>query len=88
MIKLVSAHLLHDRVLRLVFSDGSEGDFDFESRLARDTALTRPLAVPEYFARFFLELGALGWPNGLEFSARSLHEDLKQAGILRHDATV
>ena len=87
MIKLVSSSLLHDKVLHLAFSDGSEGDLDFAPLLARDTALTRPLAQPEYFSRFFIELGALCWPNGLEFSARSLHEKLRQAGALRHPAT-
>ena len=87
MIKLISSSLLHDKVLRLAFSDGSEGDLDFAPTLARDTALTRPLAQPEYFGRFFLEIGALCWPNGLEFSARSLHEKLSQARSLRHTAT-
>ena len=72
MIKLASASLLRDKILRLAFSDGSEGDLDFAPILARDTDLTRPLAQPEYFGGFFLELGALCWPNGLEFSARSL----------------
>jgi hypothetical protein len=87
MIKLVAASVLHDRVLRLTFSDGSEGDLDFAPILVRDTVLTRPLSTAEYFATFFLELGALCWSNGLEFSARSLHEKLKQLGALRHRAT-
>lgn len=87
MIKLVSAKILGARALRLTFSDGSEGDFDFAPVLARETVLTRPLEQPEYFDKYFLELGALCWPNGLEFSARSLHEKLKVAGALRHHAT-
>ena len=87
MIKLVSASVLHDRVLRLTFSDGSEGDLDFASILVRDTVLTQRLAKSEYFATFFLELGALCWSNGLEFSARSLYEKLKKWGALRHHAT-
>jgi hypothetical protein len=86
MIKLVSAKVLGAKALRLTFSDGSEGDFDFASVLARDTVLTRPLEQPEYFERYFLELGALCWPNGLEFSARSLHKTLEAAGVLRHHA--
>jgi len=36
--------------------------------LERDTVLTRPLRDPAYFSSFYLELGALAWPNGLEFS--------------------
>ena len=87
MIKLVSASLVSGKVLRLAFSDGSTGECDFTEILARDTALARPLAQSEYFARFFLELGALCWPNGLEFSARSLHERLKRSGALRQPAT-
>lgn len=59
MIKLVSASLLHDKVLRLAFNDGSEGDLDFAPVLARETPLTRPLAQSSDFGRFFLELGAL-----------------------------
>ena len=87
MIKLVSASLVSGKVLRLAFSDGSTGECDFTEILATDTALTRPLAQNEYFTRFFLELGALCWPNGLEFSARSLHERLKRSGALRQPAT-
>ena len=87
MIKLVSASLVSGKVLRLAFSDGSTGECNLTEILARDTALTRPLAQGEYFARFFLELGALCWPNGLEFSARSLHERLKRSGALRQPAT-
>ena len=87
MIKLVSASLVSGKVLRLAFSDGSAGECDFTELLARDTALTRPLAQGEYFARFFLELGALCWPNGLEFSARSLRERMKRSGTPRQPAT-
>lgn len=87
MIKLIAATLVRDKVLRLAFSDASSGEHDFAELLARDTALTRPLAQSEYFARFFLELGALCWPNGLEFNARSLHERLKQSGALRQPAS-
>lgn len=87
MIKLVSAKVQGAKTLRLTFSNGSEGDFDFAPILARNTVLTRALEQPEYFDRYFLELGALCWPNGLEFSAGSLHENLKAAGALRDHAT-
>jgi hypothetical protein len=50
--------------------------------LARDTVMTRPLTDPDYFARAFIEAGALAWPNGLELSAFSLHRRLAEAGAL------
>lgn len=83
MIKIVSAEALQGLVIRLAFSDGSGGDLDFDFAVSRNTVLTSPLADPGYFKGFFLELGALCWPNGLEFSARSLRARLEQAGALR-----
>ncbi|MBA3772695.1 MAG: DUF2442 domain-containing protein [Ramlibacter sp.] len=83
MIKLVHATWVADSKVALAFSDGTEGTYDFADLLARDTALTRPLRNEDAFKGFFLELGALCWPNGLEFSGASLHQDLKRQGKLR-----
>jgi hypothetical protein len=44
--------------------------------------LSRPLGDPDYFARAFIEAGALAWPNGLELSAPSLYRKLDEAGLL------
>jgi hypothetical protein len=82
MIELVRIEVAADRALDLSFSDGSSGRWSAERILARDTVLTRPLADSAYFARAFIEAGALAWPNGLEFSAPSLHAKLAEAGKL------
>jgi hypothetical protein len=87
-IKIVSATALDGFILRLAFDDGTEGDLDFGFAVSRATDLTLALRQPQFFARFFLELGALCWPNGLEFSAGSLQDKLKQAGTLRHTHSV
>jgi hypothetical protein len=71
-----------DRGLALSFSDGTTGEWAADAILARDTVLTRPLGNPAYFARAFLEAGALAWPNGLEFSGHALHATLAEAGKL------
>ena len=44
--------------------------------------MTRPLADPAYFARAFIEAGALAWPNGFELSADALHRRLAANGAL------
>ena len=44
--------------------------------------LTRPLKNPDNFKEHFLELGALCWKNGLEFSPAALHRELQSAGKL------
>jgi hypothetical protein len=83
MTKIVHAEYVRDFVLRVVFSDQSSGDYDLAPVLARDTALTRPLRQSDYFKRFFLELGALSWPNGLELSPETIRLRLGESGGLR-----
>lgn len=82
MIELVRIEVAGERELDLTFSDGSGGRWSADAILARDTVLTRPLEDSAYFARAFIEAGALAWPNGLEFSAHSLHAKLTEAGAL------
>jgi hypothetical protein len=82
MIELIRIEPAGERSLDLTFSDGSRGRWEAAAILPRDTILTRPLEEPAYFARAFVEAGALAWPNGLEFSGHSLHAKLAEAGRL------
>lgn len=72
--------------LKLSFSDSSSGEWAADELIARDTILTAPLADPAYFARAFVEAGALAWPNGLELSSDALHMRLDEAGLLHKAA--
>ena len=86
MIKLIAIRPSGEAALDLTFSDGSTARWSAADLIARATELTRPLADPAYFARAFIEAGALAWPNGLELSALSLHRRLDEAGELRRKA--
>ena len=86
MIKLVAIATTGHLTLDLTFSDGSSARWSAADLVARDTVLTAPLAEPGYFARAFIEAGALAWPNGLELSAASLHRRLGEAGLLTRRA--
>lgn len=86
MIKVIHVKSAGVHKLALAFSDGSEGIYDFSELLARDTLLTRPLRDPAIFQQIFLELGAVCWPNGLEFSGKNLHSTLLQEGKLHQSA--
>jgi hypothetical protein len=83
MIKIVDAEHLHDTVIRLTFNDGMTGDYDLAPIVGRDGPMVQPLRDPAYFQRFFLELGALAWPNGLDLSPAAIHRELAEAGLLR-----
>lgn len=82
MIKITRAVYRSDQEIKLHFSDGSFGVMDFSEILAQKTSLTLALDDTVFFQRFFIELGALCWPNGLEFSAGSLYKKLEAAGKL------
>jgi hypothetical protein len=82
MIKIVKASYICDYQLRLTFSDGTQGNYNFASLLAKETVLTTPLKNPETFKAYFIELGALCWKNGLELSPAALHKELQAAGKL------
>ena len=82
MIKLTHIVPSGPATLELTFSDGSHARWSAADLIERDTPLTRPLADPAYFARAFIEAGALAWPNGLELAPWTLHEELREAGAL------
>jgi hypothetical protein len=72
--------------LRITFSDGSVGIHDFSSTAARDGEMVRPLKDPAFFARVFVELGALAWPNGFDVDPIALHDRMAAAGEFSRDA--
>lgn len=82
MIDVVSVKPMGGFKLRVVFSDGSAGVHDFSSPAARDGEMVRPLKNPTFFARVFVELGALTWPNGFDLDPIALHDRMAVAGEL------
>lgn len=75
MIKVLNASLADTFKLKLDFSDHTHGVFDASAYLAsRSGPLLDKLRESSYFKRFFIDAGALCWPNGLEISPARLHE--------------
>ncbi len=74
MIKVLNARLIAPFQIELEFSDHSQGVFDGRAYLAhRSGVLLEKLRDSSYFQRFFIDAGALCWPNGLELSPARLH---------------
>ncbi len=86
MIKLIAIEPKAGTQLLLRFSDGAWGVYDFAPFILAATEMTAPLADPAFFARHFVEAGALAWPNGFDLSAGSLHQRLQDAGGLHRNA--
>jgi hypothetical protein len=66
MIDVIDLKRLGNHRLEIVFSDGSCGVRDFADIVAHEGEMVRPLREPDYFARVFIEHGALTWPNGYD----------------------
>src|SRR6266699_7238111 len=86
MIDVVSVKPLGGFRLRVGFSDGSSGEHDFSSTAARNGEMVQPLKDPVFFARVFVELGALTWPNGFDLDPIALHDRMAGAGELSREA--
>jgi hypothetical protein len=86
MIKVTDVKHLDDHRLRVRFSDGSSGVHDFSSMVGETGSLLAPLRDRNYFARVFLDFGALTWPNGFDISPEWLRREMEAAGELKRDA--
>lgn len=81
MIKVIEAKYLGDFQIDVIFSDGKEGVFDGHALLQRTGPLLDPLRDEHYFQRFFIDAGALCWPNGLELSPARMHETCRNLAV-------
>jgi hypothetical protein len=63
--KIIQAHYVQQRVLRLYFSDNSVGDYDLQPLIDRQTELVVAFNDEEYFKSFFwslvLYVGVMVW---------------------------
>jgi Protein of unknown function (DUF2442) len=85
-IKILKIKKLGGFRLYLYFSDRTEGEWDFAHVTAEGGTMVEPLKSPKYFARVFLQLGVLTWPNGFDLDSIALHDEMKSAGTLRRTA--
>jgi hypothetical protein len=71
-----------DRVLRLLFSDGTAGDVDFSAH--RWTGVLAPLNDPAYFVQVRVdpEAGTIAWPDGIDLAPEPLYEQAKAHPLL------
>lgn len=77
---------LGDYRLKLWFTDGLAGEWDFSALATRGTPATELFTDPAYFDRVFLEFGALTWPNGYDWAPDAFHADMAAAGALKDES--
>ena len=79
---VVGVAVVGDRVLRLLFSDGTAGDVDFSAE--RWTGVLSPLNDPAYFSEVTVdpEAGTIVWPGGIDLAPEPLYEQAKAHPLL------
>jgi hypothetical protein len=83
MIDVIAVRSLGAYKLEIEFSDGTVGTHDFSSVCEKTGPMAQPLKDQAYFARVFIEDGALTWPNGYDWDPIALHDNMKDEGSLR-----
>jgi len=58
--------------IHLTFNDSSEATIDFQQWL--DGPVFEPLKSRRYFRKFFVEGGAVVWPNGADVAPETLYD--------------
>jgi len=70
--------------LAVTFVDGSKGVVDLSLLVEReDAGLFTALREPSFFARAYLELGVVTWPNGADLDPAWMHEEINDKGVWR-----
>jgi len=87
LIKIIKLERLGGFRLRVRFNDGSEGVHDFGRMVNKPGSMLEPLRDEAYFARVFLEFGALTWPNGFDIAPEWLRREMAAGGELTGVAT-
>jgi hypothetical protein len=83
MIDVIGVRHLGGFKLQIEFSDGTAGVRDFQFISDKTGPMAEPLKNSGYFARVFIEDGALTWANGYDWDPIALHDEMKQAELLR-----
>jgi hypothetical protein len=83
-IDVIAVRSLGGHRLEIEFSDGTIGVRDFAEIFSKKTGpMAEPLKEAGYFQRVFIEDGALTWPNGYDWDPSALHDEMKEAKLLK-----
>jgi Protein of unknown function (DUF2442) len=82
MIKIRKAELVGSKRLALEFSTGETGELDLTELVARAGSMVIPLRDESFFRSFFIEMGALSWPNGFDLSPSAIYKEMAEKNLL------
>lgn len=70
--------------LTVTFNDGITGIVDLEGVVcSSDAGIFEALRDSDFFAKAFLDCGAIAWPNGADLAPEVMYEEIRRSGIWR-----
>ncbi len=68
--------------LAVTFNDGLTGIVDvFALVHGPDAGVFEALRDPAFFARAFLDCGAITWPNGADLAPNAIYKEIRSSGV-------
>ncbi len=75
---IVEVRAKKDHSLWLRFADGTTGCVQLDAK--EFTGVLEPLRDPDFFARVFVEHGAVAWPGEIDLAPDALYRELQKVG--------
>lgn len=74
--KVKTVSVVKPYILHVEFVNGEQGEVDLQDALWGEAFA--PLKAPAFFARVYVENGAVTWPNGADFAPEFLYVRLQK----------
>jgi hypothetical protein len=74
---VIKIEYLRDRVFRITFDNGLEGEVDFSEYIGRGPVF-EPLRDELFFRSASIVGGTIAWPNGADIAPETLYEKIEE----------
>jgi hypothetical protein len=82
--RLSAVSVLPEWRLAVTFNDGLTGIVDVADVIHEPNAgVFEALRDPDFFARVYLECGAVAWPNGADIAPDTMYREIRRSGAWR-----
>jgi hypothetical protein len=82
--RLQALSVLPEWRLAVTFNDGTSGNVDVSVLInGPDAGVFEALREPAFFAKAYLDCGAVTWPNGADLAPDAMYKEIRRCGVWR-----
>lgn len=75
---VIEVKTVQELTLAVRFADGTYGKIHFTPKHLR--GVFKPLKDPKFFARVFIDHGAVAWPDNIDLAPDAMYQHIKKNG--------